>query len=71
MCVKRVGRYLVTSNCLGSGAFATVHLTFDTKHSRQVACKTIKTKNPNEMNQFMKEVLILQDLNHVRRFFQI
>lgn len=55
----------MTSNCLGSGAFATVHLAFDKDKNRQVACKTIKTKKDSEMLQFMAEVRILAGLNHV------
>ncbi|KAE9408281.1 kinase-like protein [Gymnopus androsaceus JB14] len=60
---KRIGRYILTSQCLGSGSFATVHLAFSTARSCQVACKSIKTRKGQE-RQVMKEVGILMSLNH-------
>ncbi|KAI0963960.1 hypothetical protein AcW1_000896 [Taiwanofungus camphoratus] len=61
---KRIGRYLVTSHCLGSGTFATVHLAMDASAHRQVACKTIKRKSNDKIDKVMKEVNILIALNH-------
>ncbi|KAF8917624.1 kinase-like domain-containing protein [Mucidula mucida] len=59
---KQIGRYLVvTSHCLGSGTFATVHLALDTDNRRQIACKTIRTKDHKNVE---KEVQILKKLNH-------
>ncbi|KAK0208191.1 kinase-like domain-containing protein [Desarmillaria ectypa] len=48
---KQIGAYVVTSQCLGSGSFATVHLALDTAHQRQIACKSIRTKKEHEMSQ--------------------
>ena len=62
---KTIGKYTVTSHCLGSGSFATVHLAFDRVNYRQVACKTIKTKKEREVNKVYKEVGILTGLDHV------
>ncbi|CCL98512.1 uncharacterized protein FIBRA_00511 [Fibroporia radiculosa] len=61
---KRIGRYLVTSHCLGSGSFATVHLAMDASAYRQVACKTIKRKSQDKVDKVMKEVDILIALDH-------
>ncbi|KAH9948164.1 kinase-like protein, partial [Amylocystis lapponica] len=61
---KRIDRYLVTSHCLGSGSFATVHLAMDTSEYRQVACKSIKRKNNDKIDKVMKEVNILISLHH-------
>ncbi|PFH54831.1 hypothetical protein AMATHDRAFT_134629 [Amanita thiersii Skay4041] len=61
---KRIGRYIITSHCLGTGSFATVHLAFDPSGHRQVACKSIKTKRDHEIGQVMKEVRILMTLKH-------
>ncbi|KDQ17769.1 hypothetical protein BOTBODRAFT_155866 [Botryobasidium botryosum FD-172 SS1] len=64
---KSVGVWNITSNSLGSGAFATVHLAFDTRRRVQVACKTIRTAGKDLVNskaQTMKEVNILKGLNH-------
>ncbi|PBK77372.1 kinase-like protein [Armillaria solidipes] len=61
---KQIGAYIVTSQCLGSGSFATVHLALDTAHQRQIACKSIRTKKEHEMSQVMKEIRILMALNH-------
>lgn len=55
----------MTSQCLGTGSFATVHLALDPAKHRQVACKTIRTKRDNEVGQVMKEVRILMTLKHV------
>lgn len=62
---KRIGGYIVTSQCLGTGSFATVHLALDPIKHRQVACKSIRTKKDNEVEQVMKEVRILMTLRHV------
>ncbi|KAG6862193.1 hypothetical protein C0995_004275 [Termitomyces sp. Mi166 len=52
---KRIGDYIVTSQCLGSGSFATVHLALDPAKRRQVACKSIRTKREHDVGQVMKE----------------
>ncbi|KAJ8083800.1 hypothetical protein PM082_002566 [Marasmius tenuissimus] len=64
--LKRIGNYTLTSQCLGTGSFATVHLAMDTAHHCQVACKSIRTKKEHELDQVSKEVTILLGLNHVR-----
>ncbi|KAF8913035.1 kinase-like domain-containing protein [Gymnopilus junonius] len=61
---KRVGKYIVTSQCLGTGSFATVHLALDPEKDRQVACKSIRTKKDSEVGQVVKEVRILITLKH-------
>lgn len=61
---KRIGGYIVTSQCLGTGSFATVHLALDPVKHRQVACKSIRTKREHEVGQVMKEVRILMTLRH-------
>ncbi|KAF9447792.1 kinase-like protein [Macrolepiota fuliginosa MF-IS2] len=61
---KRLGKYIVTSQCLGTGSFATVHLALDPTRHRQVACKSIRTRKDNEVEQVMKEVKILMKLKH-------
>ena len=66
---KQIGRYTVTSHCLGSGSFATVHLALDTVEHRQVACKMIRTRKEESMSKVWKEVRILMALNHVSRHF--
>ncbi|KAF9270037.1 kinase-like protein [Marasmius fiardii PR-910] len=62
--LKRIGNYTLTSQCLGTGSFATVHLAIDTAHYCQVACKSIRTRKEHELDQVSKEVTILLDLNH-------
>jgi len=64
---KPIGRYTVTSHCLGSGTFATVHLALDTEEHRQVACKMIRTRKEDDMSKVSKESRILMALNHARR----
>ncbi|KAJ7139945.1 kinase-like protein [Mycena epipterygia] len=61
-----IGKYSVTSQKLGSGSFATVHLAFDTSRTarRQVACKTIRRKKGCDMSQIFKEISILNGLEH-------
>lgn len=59
----------MTSHCLGSGSFATVHLALDTVQHRQVACKIIKTRKEENTKKVWKEVRILMALNHVRFSF--
>ncbi|TFK36884.1 kinase-like domain-containing protein [Crucibulum laeve] len=61
---KCIGGYVVTSQCLGSGSFATVHLALDPSRHRQVACKSIRAKREQEVGQVMKEVQILMSLKH-------
>ena len=60
-----IGNYIVTSQCLGSGSFATVNLAIDPARYRQVACKSIRTKRDYDVDQVMKEVRILMTLKHV------
>jgi meiosis-specific serine/threonine-protein kinase MEK1 len=64
--IKRIGNYIVTSHCLGSGSVATVHLAIDTAAQRQVACKSIKSKKESELGKVMKEYKIMLALDHVR-----
>ncbi|KAJ7900157.1 kinase-like protein [Mycena olivaceomarginata] len=61
-----IGKYLVTSQKLGSGSFATVHLALDASRTtrRQVACKTIRKKKGCDMRQVFKEISILNGLEH-------
>ncbi|KAI8990495.1 kinase-like protein [Trametes punicea] len=61
---KRIDRYVVTSHCLGSGSFATVHLAMDTTAFKQVACKCIKRRSSDKMDKMKKEVDILLNLSH-------
>ncbi|OCH94717.1 kinase-like protein [Obba rivulosa] len=61
---KRILNYVVTSHCLGSGSFATVHLAMDASAYRQVACKSIKRKSRDAIDKVMKEVNILISLDH-------
>ena len=58
---------MVTSHCLGTGSFATVHLGVDASKSsyKQVACKIIKKKKDQKLDKLLKEVRILTGLNHV------
>jgi meiosis-specific serine/threonine-protein kinase MEK1 len=63
--LQRIGHYVVTSQCLGTGSFATVHLAIDPACHRQVACKSIRVKREFEVRQVMKEVRILMTLKHV------
>ncbi len=69
--LKQLGRYLLTSHCLGSGSFAIVHLAMDfsRQSSKQVACKIIKKKKDQKLEKLMKEVRILTGLDHVRDLF--
>jgi serine/threonine-protein kinase Chk2 len=62
---QKIGDFIVTSHCLGSGSFATVHLAMDRQRCRQVACKIIKAKNGKEVTSLMKEVDILTAVQHV------
>ncbi|KAF8078795.1 kinase-like domain-containing protein [Lyophyllum atratum] len=61
---KKIGAYIVTPQCLGSGSFATVHLALDPAGRRQVACKSIRTKREHDVGQVMKEVRILMTIRH-------
>ncbi|OJT02724.1 Meiosis-specific serine/threonine-protein kinase mek1 [Trametes pubescens] len=61
---KRIDRYVVTSHCLGSGSFATVHLAMDTTAFKQVACKCIKRRGSDKLDKVKKEVDILLNLTH-------
>ncbi|KAI0801044.1 kinase-like protein [Fomes fomentarius] len=61
---KKIDRYLVTSHCLGSGSFATVHLAMDASAFKQVACKCIKRKSNDKVEKIRKEVDILLNISH-------
>lgn len=61
---KNVGRYLITSHCLGTGSYATVHLALDTFAHRQVACKIIRRKEGTDIKKEMKEATLLMALHH-------
>ncbi|KAH9857953.1 kinase-like protein [Lenzites betulinus] len=61
---KKIDRYVVTSHCLGSGSFATVHLAMDTTAFKQVACKCIKRRSSGKLDKIKKEVDILLNLTH-------
>ena len=63
--VKRIGGYIVTSQCLGTGSFAKVHLAVDPTRHRQVACKSIRADREYDVRQVRKEVRILMALRHV------
>lgn len=64
--LQKIDRYVVTSHCLGSGSFATVHLAMDTTAFKQVACKCIKRRSSGKLDKIKKEVDILLNLSHVR-----
>jgi hypothetical protein len=61
-----LGRFLITSHCLGSGSYATVQLALDTTGHQQAACKIIRRKEGNDLRKEMKEATLLMNLNHVR-----
>ena len=62
---QNMGQYIVTSKCLGSGAFATVHLAIDPSNHRQVACKTICARRKKDKRQVLLEVEMLKRVRHV------
>lgn len=66
-----MGDYTLTSHCLGSGSFATVHLAVDIVQHRQVACKVIKTRKRDEMKKICAEATILMSLDHpnINKFY--
>ncbi|KAF9020315.1 kinase-like protein [Hymenopellis radicata] len=61
---EQIGPYLLTSQCLGEGSFAKVHLAFDTVNLRQIACKIIRTKRKKDVAPVAKEIKILKNLDH-------
>lgn len=61
---RKIGRFIVFSNKLGSGTFAIVHLAVDTVEQKQVACKSIKLKRERDYTTVLKEVRMLRELNH-------
>ncbi|KAI9461750.1 kinase-like protein [Boletus coccyginus] len=61
---KDLGRYRITSHCLGTGSYASVHLALDTSAHRQVACKIIRRKGGNDLKKEMKEATLLTSLHH-------
>lgn len=64
--IQDLGRYRITSHCLGTGSYASVHLALDTSAHRQVACKIIRRKGGNDLKKEMKEATLLTSLHHVR-----
>ncbi|PAV22156.1 kinase [Pyrrhoderma noxium] len=61
----KIGCYDVMSHCLGSGSFASVHLSFDSLSFKQVACKTIVARpRKGDLQKVMSEVNILRGLRH-------
>ncbi|KAJ3545803.1 hypothetical protein NM688_g5585 [Phlebia brevispora] len=63
---KYIDSYMLTSYCLGTGSFATVHLGVDLSQAsyKQVACKIMKRKKDQKLEKMMKEVRILTALHH-------
>ncbi|KAN0100468.1 kinase-like protein [Tylopilus felleus] len=61
---KDLGRYRITSHCLGTGSYASVHLALDTSAHRQVACKIIRRKGGNDLKKETKEATLLTSLHH-------
>lgn len=61
---KDLGRFLITSHCLGSGSYATVQLALDTTGHQQAACKIIRRKEGNDLRKEMKEATLLMNLHH-------
>ncbi|GAA5961265.1 hypothetical protein JCM3765_002890 [Sporobolomyces pararoseus] len=63
---KRVGHYTVLPCTLGSGAFATVVLAFNTKTLKQVACKRMVNRVVGEKNlsSVRREVEMLKKASH-------
>ncbi|KAG2154650.1 kinase-like protein [Suillus clintonianus] len=61
---KDLGRFLITSHCLGSGSYATVQLALDTTGHQQAACKIIRRKEGNDQRKEMKEATLLMNLHH-------
>jgi len=64
--VQDLGRFLITSHCLGSGSYATVQLALDTTGHQQAACKIIRRKEGHDFKKEMKEATLLMNLHHVR-----
>ncbi|KAG1828351.1 kinase-like protein [Suillus variegatus] len=61
---KDLGRFLITSHCLGSGSYATVQLALDTTGHQQAACKIIRRKEGSDLRKEMKEATLLMNLHH-------
>ncbi|KAG1760383.1 kinase-like protein [Suillus occidentalis] len=61
---KDLGRFLITSHCLGSGSYATVQLALDTTGHQQAACKIIRRKEGSDFKKEMKEATLLMNLHH-------
>ncbi|KAG1871034.1 kinase-like protein [Suillus tomentosus] len=59
-----LGRFLITSHCLGSGSYATVQLALDTTGHQQAACKIIRRKEGSDLRKEMKEATLLMNLHH-------
>lgn len=70
---QRIDNYVLTTHCLGTGSFATVHLGMDVSQTtyKQVACKIMKRKKDQRLEKMMKEVRILTDLNHVCHYSSV
>ncbi|OJA16249.1 hypothetical protein AZE42_00042 [Rhizopogon vesiculosus] len=62
--MQDLGRFLITSHCLGSGSYATVQLALDITGHQQAACKIIRRKEGSDLRKEMKEATLLMNLNH-------
>lgn len=62
--IKSVGSYTITNRKLGSGAYSSVLLAIDRSARRQAACKTIVRKTQADIADVLREVQLLQKLNH-------
>lgn len=69
--MQDLGRFLITSHCLGSGSYATVQLALDITGHQQAACKIIRRKEGNDLRKEMKEATLLMNLNHVRALLNL
>ncbi|OAX44424.1 kinase-like protein [Rhizopogon vinicolor AM-OR11-026] len=61
---KDLGRFIITSHCLGSGSYATVQLALDVTGHQQAACKIIRRKEGSDLRKEMKEATLLMNLDH-------
>lgn len=57
--------FQVSSHCLGSGSFATVHLAMDISENKQYACKSVRVTKTTNIVKVKHETRILLALNHV------
>ncbi|ETW86907.1 hypothetical protein HETIRDRAFT_307807, partial [Heterobasidion irregulare TC 32-1] len=59
-----IGKFQVSSHCLGSGSFATVHLAMDISENKQYACKSVRVTKATNIVKVKHETRILLALNH-------